>query len=165
MSFVNFGSPKNKNDFIRKKIYFFFALVILIFVIDHLFKLFVKKSSCFLIFCLKYTTNSGAAFSLFQGFSWTRALLIIVALIVLILSAFFYFKIKQDKNKSKKNKLLKIALPLLFAGTISNMLDRAVLGYVIDYLNLAHLSFLTFNIADLANVTGVVLLIIYLARK
>jgi signal peptidase II len=157
---INFN--KGNEKVIQKRIYFVFFISILIFAIDSFLKILSRKiSGCFLIFCIQKTINSGAAFSLFEGFSLISIILILVALVVLFLAVFFYFKY------SSKSKLIKWALPVVFIGTLSNMLDRITFGYVSDYLviNLPLLKFTTFNVADLANVAGVVLLIVWLARR
>jgi signal peptidase II len=153
-----FDEKKEKNQLMRNKIYFFFATSIFIFALDHALKIFSAQLSCASVFCLKYVVNRGAVFSLLSGFSWTRYLLIAIALIILVLIAFIYFKLKN------KSLLLKISLPLIFAGTLSNMLDRVVFGYVVDYIPFFSQG-LTFNIADLSNFIGVILLLIFLLKK
>ena len=148
-----------KEKKIRKSIGFFFLIIILIFAFDHFFKLLAKNTGCFLIICFKNAINTGAAFSLFAGFSWARILLVVVGIIILIIVGYFYFK-----NKDKR--FLKIALVLIFAGTISNMLDRLFLGYVTDCFTLSFWrTFPTFNIADTSNLIGVIMLIVYLFKQ
>lgn len=130
----------------------------IIFVIDHLFKNIIKDG-CFLFICLKYATNTGAAFSLLAGIPWTGFLLIAIALIVLAIVGYFYFKYKEKK-------LLRVSLALIFAGTLSNTLDRIFLGYVIDNFTLSFWpTFTVFNLADVTNLVGVILLITYLLKK
>lgn len=152
------AKPNNKNVYHFDKLFMAIALVFLIYVIDH----YTKYLSSFVhgcwIFCMKHSVNYGAAFNLLQGFSWTRALLIFVALIVLILTAYFYFMIP-------KMKMLHYGLIFLFAGTLCNMFDRIFYGYVIDWLSFSFLPVPAFNIADISNVTGVIILIIVLLRK
>jgi len=143
---------------IGRKIYFFFLLAIAVFVIDHFLKMIALQGKCF-VFCLNAVINKGAAFSLLQGVSWAKFLFIFVAIIVIILVTFAYFR--YVKNSS----LLRWALSLIFAGTVSNMLDRIIWGYVVDYIPFFGLNGLTFNLADLANTIGVVLLIVFLGKK
>jgi len=172
---INFKKEKvnpDKSEYqkIRTKIYFFFIVALVVFIIDHYIKLVsVTLEGCALIFCLTQTTNSGAAFSLFSGFNFIIILAIVVALIVLFLTAFFYIKIRWNiTNNGKEHPgLVGFAMPLIFAGTLSNMLDRILLGHVVDYLSigLPILNLTTFNIADLANTVGVILLIIFLFKK
>jgi signal peptidase II len=143
----------------RKAISFFFLIAILIFALDHLFKLILVKKGCFLFMCLKMVTNTGAAFSIFAGMPWARILLIVIGIIVLIVVAYFYFK-------HHKNTLLKVSLALIFAGTISNLLDRIFLKYVIDYFSFSFWpTFSTFNLADVSNLAGVIILIIFLLKR
>jgi signal peptidase II len=172
---INFKKEKinpDKSEYqkIRRKIYFFFIVALVIFIIDRYVKLISEtREGCAWIFCLSRTTNSGAAFSLFSGFSFIVILAIVVALIVLFLTAFFYIKTRWniDDNGKGHPGLIGFATPLIFAGTLSNMLDRILLGHVVDYLSigLPVLNLTTFNIADLANTAGIILLIIFLFKK
>lgn len=89
-----------------------------------------------------FTKNYGAAFGLFQGYKW---LFVIVALIVVVL----IFKYK--------NKLDNFALGLLLGGTIGNLIDRLVYGYVIDFIDLGFWP--SFNLADSFSVIAAFILI------
>lgn len=109
-------------------------------------------------FYLTYTHNTGAAFSILTG---QRILLIIIAIIVLIV-LFNYIK----KNKIE-TKIEKIAYSLVIGGSLGNLIDRIVRGYVIDFIDVKIFgyNFPVFNIADTFIVIGVFLLIITLTRK
>lgn len=87
------------------------------------------------------TRNYGAAFGLFQGYKW---LFVIVAVIVV----FLIYKYRNLNN---------LALGLLLGGTIGNLVDRLVYGYVIDFINLGFWP--SFNLADSFSTIGVFLLI------
>ena|SRR3989344_4426168 len=89
-----------------------------------------------------FTKNYGAAFGLLQGYKW---LFVIVALIVVVL-IFRY-----------KNKLDNFALGLLLGGTIGNLIDRLVYGYVIDFIDLGFWP--SFNLADSFSVIAAFILI------
>lgn len=145
-----------------RKIYFFFLTAIAIFIADHFFKTIAMKqeteNKC-LLFCLNATYNRGAAFSLLSNLPWARVLLILVSIVVIALAVFSYFKFV------KNSVLLRWALCLIFAGTLSNLLDRIFLGYVVDYIPFFGSNGLTFNLADVSNTVGVALLIIFLIRK
>ena len=62
----------------------------------------------------------------------------------------------------EKNRWDIVALALVLGGALGNILDRARLGYVVDFLDL-HLGdfrpFMVFNVADAAITVGVVLLL------
>ncbi len=59
-----------------------------------------------------------------------------------------------------------ITYSLIIGGLIGNLIDRVVLGYVTDYLEfyLGSYAFPVFNLADMAIVIGVILLIIHEIR-
>ncbi len=137
------------------KLSFLIILTAAVIIIDHALKFFAKAGSTSF---LKYVTNTGAAFSLLSGLGWTKILLIIVSLAILVIVAFFYFG-------HHKGFLLMIALTLIFAGTLSNLIDRIFLGHVIDYIPFFGFKGLTFNLADMANVSGVVLLLVHLIKR
>jgi signal peptidase II len=135
----------------------FFILVSLIILIDRVTKDYMIKESCFFLFCIKPSINFGASFGLFSGLT---LLLIIIAVIVLLLILYFYF----IANK-KINNLVTIALILLFAGTLSNLIDRILFGYILDWLTFSFMSFPAFNLADVSNIIGALLLVIFLFQK
>lgn len=87
-----------------------------------------------------YVTNTGAAFSLFKGSNLILALIAIVVIVVL-----FYFY----KNYPK----LWLSLGFILGGTIGNLIDRIVFGYVRDFIDLKYWPI--FNVADSFNVIGV----------
>lgn len=64
----------------------------------------------------------------------------------------YYFWTKKDTLTNWE----KVGFILIFAGAISNTLDRVALGYVRDFLDL-NLGF-TFNLADLFVTSGLVLI-------
>lgn len=141
-----------------KKTAFFLFLVLFIFILDRYTKFLSSfVQGCF-VFCIKRSVNYGAAFGLLSQFVWAISLLVAVALIVMFLAAFFYFKIK-------KFNYMHIGLALLFVGTLCNFIDRLFLGYVVDFLTFSFMPVPAFNFADVANVIGALLLIISLIKR
>lgn len=131
------------------KILLFILIILVVFILDRVSKLNASNVSI----------NPGTAFGFFSNSALTVHILIVVAFIVLALTAFFYFKIK-------KFNLLHTGLILLFAGTLGNLFDRFVFGHVLDFITLSFIPrFPAFNIADVANVVGVLLVIIFLIKK
>jgi len=116
--------------------------------LDRIFKLYLNNF-CFLVFCVKKAFNQGAAFGLFPGQIW---LFIAVSIIVLGLTVYFW-----------KTKSIRLPLTLLAAGTIGNLIDRLMYGSVIDIFSIAGSS--SFNLADLSNLLGALLLVIFLLKK
>lgn len=130
-----------------------------IFLLDRLSKWYIQQN--FLpdmtfpvipnIFHITYVLNPGAAFGLLEyqtGFFITIAILMMAGVI------FFYRQIPKEMR------LLRIGLTLLFAGALGNVIDRATIGYVVDFFDFR--IWPVFNIADIAIVTGVMTLIYHL---
>lgn len=141
-------------------------LSIILLIIDQISKLLVVKlidinSSIKLIknfFYLTYTHNTGAAFSILTG---QRVLLILVAIVILIV-IFNYLR----KNKVE-GKIDILAFSLIIGGSLGNLLDRIVRGYVVDFLDfkIFGYNFPVFNLADTFIVIGVFLLLVIIIRK
>lgn len=158
------SKKKVKVKAVKKKILPFhilsFLIIAILFLIDRLTKLSSKfiSGKCSFFLCANYSINPGAAFSLWANFSFTRILLIIIALGVLFLITFFYFRIKRFN-------LFHYGLIFLFVGTLGNLTDRLFFGHVIDFITFSFLpEFPAFNISDLSNTIGVIFLIISLFK-
>lgn len=100
--------------------------------------------------------NTGAAWSMFEGY---RFILIGISLIAL---AFLVFYEKEFKNNFRNI----IAFSLIYGGLLGNLVDRLIYGYVIDYFKilLGSYDFPIFNLADMAIVSGFILLIYAIIR-
>lgn len=122
-----------------------FLIAFFVILADRISKIFLEDVN-YLFF--KGTVNKGAAFSLLQGWN---LFLIIFAIFVIIL-IIYYRDFKEQ-----------IALGLLLGGTISNLIDRLFLNGVIDFISIW--IFPIFNLADIANVIGGILLIKYFWRE
>jgi signal peptidase II len=107
------------------------------------------ENSCLSIFCIKRAMNSGAAFGLFSG---QTLLFIIVSVVVLIIIAYLW-----------KIRGIRLPLTLLAAGTAGNLIDRLAYGKIIDLFSIAGSS--SFNLSDLSNLAGAVLIIIFILGK
>ena len=135
-------------------------LSIIFLVIDQISKLIIKllePNEVITIiknfFYIIYTNNTGAAFSILLG---KRIFLIVVA--ILIIGILLYY-IKKNKVDGKLNI---IAFSLIIGGSLGNLIDRIVRGYVVDFISikLGSYNFPIFNIADTLIVVGVFLLLI-----
>lgn len=88
------------------------------------------------------THNTGIAFSMFSNLGSIP--LVVMTLVVIAFVA--WIAIRSDKSQV----LAKFGFALIIGGAIGNLIDRAWLGYVVDYV-LFHLptwSFAVFNLAD-----------------
>ena len=111
-------------------------------------------------FTLMY--NKGAAFSfLSEAGGWQRIFFVALSTII---SIFLFFWLKQicSDEKQKNNQLLQIAIALILGGAIGNLIDRAMTGAVVDFIQLYYSTyyFPAFNIADSAITVGACLLIL-----
>jgi len=111
-------------------------------------------------FTLMY--NKGAAFSfLSDAGGWQRIFFVALSTII---SIFLFFWLKQicNDDKQKNNQLLQIAIALILGGAIGNLIDRAMTGAVVDFIQLYYSTyyFPAFNIADSAITVGAGLLIL-----
>ena len=108
------------------------------------------------MFNLTLMYNKGAAFSfLANAGGWQRWFFLILTSVV---SIFIYLWIK----KLKTHQVLQYsALALILGGAIGNLIDRAIYGHVIDFLDvyLQQHHWPAFNIADSAITVGAFLLI------
>lgn len=139
---------------------------IILLCIDQIAKLLVvnlltKTDSIAIIknfFYLTYINNDGAAFSILVG---KRIFLILVAIIVIIML------IHYIKKNNIQNKLELVSISLIIGGSLGNLMDRVVRGYVIDFLDfkIFNYNFPIFNLADTFIVIGVILLLLKELRK
>ena len=109
------------------------------------------------LFYITYVKNTGAAFSIFRN----NTLFLIILSIVIIGLLFYYLS-----KKIYLSKLENISYGLILGGAIGNLFDRIIYGYVIDFIDIYIFKFdyPVFNIADMAIVIGVIILIIDLFR-
>jgi len=101
--------------------------------------------------------NEGAAFSLLaDAGGWQRWFFTAVALIV---SGVLLVWLKRLPNSAR---LLPVAIVMVLAGALGNMIDRIRHGYVVDFIDVHYQGWHwpAFNIADMVIVTGVILLLL-----
>ena len=98
-------------------------------------------------FDLAYVENRGAAWGVFQGQVWPLAAFAVVALAALVWKRREVF---MTAAKGWRRTAGRVAECLAYAGIVGNLVDRAVRGYVIDFLDFhwgVH-HFPCFNLAD-----------------
>ncbi len=104
------------------------------------------------IFHITYIHNSGAAFSLFQN--KTGFLIAMQLAVIAIVTAYLV------KRRKKEHWCLLLSLSLIAAGGVGNLIDRAVKGYVVDFLDFR--IWPIFNVADISVCVGCGLLVLYM---
>jgi len=109
------------------------------------------------IFSITYVHNPGAAFSfLADQDGWQRWFFTAIAAIASIV--FIVWLAKTPKSQT----LLSIAFALMLSGAMGNLIDRALFGYVIDFIDFhwAGYRFPAFNVADSMIFIGAALMIL-----
>ena len=104
-----------------------------------------------------YAQNTGVAFSMFDSHGDTgRWVLSSVAFIAAALVLYFFWKTPRTDDR------ILGALMLLLAGIVGNVVDRARLGFVVDFIDVqfGNWHYPTFNVADAAICVGAGLLIL-----
>ena len=107
---------------------------------------------------LTHVRNRGAAFGLLSDadLPFQAALFSIVSVAALVAIAIYAFRLPP------KSTLPRAGLALILAGAMGNLIDRALLGYVIDFVDVYWRShhWPAFNLADSAISVGVALLLL-----
>ncbi len=97
--------------------------------------------------------NIGAAWGMLEGFRW-----LFIPMTLIVAGLLVYISIRFRK---KLCVFSRITLALLLAGAVGNFIDRLLLAYVRDFIDITPLfSFPVFNVADSALSIGCVFLVI-----
>lgn len=155
-----------------KKRAIFFILIASLLVVDQVSKILIAKniplnSSREVIphfFHLVHIRNKGAIFGFFSqtGNSWVFIFLTLASFAALGLVVFYFFKTPP------KEKFLTLALSLILAGALGNLIDRILRGSVIDFLDFSAKGWHwpSFNVADSCITVGALLLVfIFLFKR
>ncbi len=127
---------------------FYFIIAALIVMLDQLAKYFITLNIAPGavvdvipgIIHLTYQENTGAAFSFLSDMRWV---LVGVSAVVIVLIV-----IGMIKYKDKIGLVGKLSLAAVLGGAVSHLIDRAVLGYVVDFFEFEFVSFAVFDVAD-----------------
>ena len=143
----------------------FSLTAILVVIFDQLTKFWIRSNLALGqsipdhgFFRITHVQNSGAAFGLFPGQS---LLLTIIASIGIVLMLVYFIFINRrfpylDKLPGR------LALGLILGGTIGNLIDRLLFGYVTDFISVG--IWPDFNIADSAVTVGAITIAFLLLR-
>jgi len=109
-------------------------------------------------FSITHVKNTGAAFGILAGDTgfFRTGFFVIITIAALILILLIFRKIKENRV------LVPLALAMVMAGALGNLVDRIRWGYVTDFLDLYWHAYHwpAFNIADSAITGGIVLLLL-----
>jgi len=140
------------------------AVAVVIVVADQLSKFWVtarldlyQRIELLPFFNLTHVHNTGAAFSfLADAGGWQRWFFLILAVVISLVIGRYLWRLNN------RDQWQLAGFSLILGGALGNFIDRARLGYVIDFLDFFYRQWHwpAFNIADSAITIGVVLLII-----
>ena len=107
---------------------------------------------------LTHIHNYGVSFGLFSGVISSWMIILITSTITIVI---IYLMIQAS------NKVEKWGLTLIIAGAISNIFDRAINNYVLDFIYLHYKDFYwpAFNFADVYITLGVLMIIFQIVKE
>lgn len=149
-------------DFLNPAMRKWLAVALAVIVADHLTKFWVSSVLDYQeavpvlpFFSLVLVYNTGAAFSfLADAGGWQRWFFIGVGIVATVV-------IVHLLQRNARDPRLALALALVLGGALGNVIDRVVLGHVVDFLYFHYrgLAWPAFNVADSAITVGAALLI------
>mgnify|MGYP005998473995 CR=1 FL=1 len=150
-------------DYLKKNSFIYFLIIIIIFSLDRISKLYViSKSEINLssnLFTSKFLNinliwNDGIAFGLFS-FDEKIYYNLITAIIIIITLVILWFI-------TKTRSIEKIAFLMVFGGASSNIFDRLYYTSVPDFIDIhvGDFHWFIFNVADIFICLGIIILII-----
>lgn len=102
---------------------------------------------------LTHVRNEGAAFGMFPGY---QPIFMLTSAVVILVVIVYWFRAKPTAWP------VVVALALIGGGSLGNLVDRALLGRVTDFIYVAIIDFPVFNLADSAIFVGVGILVMWL---
>jgi signal peptidase II len=139
----------------------FYSIAAIIVIIDQVIKYLVHQTMYLgqtIPLCgmlkLTYVRNTGAAFSLFIGFS---PYLAVAGVIIILAVICFHHRLPANRY------YLQTGLAFILGGSLGNLIDRVFRSYVIDYLDIT--IWPVFNFADIMINIGVIAIIFKLCSE
>lgn len=103
---------------------------------------------------LTYVRNTGAAYSILTEYTWLLTIISALASVFIIILII----------KLRVNFWCRLTLAGVLGGAVGNLIDRVLLGYVVDMFEFEFVHYAVFNVADVfISVGGVLFCIFYLA--
>ena len=127
------------------------------FVVRTTLPLYAKKTIIPQLLDFTHVQNTGAAFGVLNAadFPYKSAVMIGIATLALVAISVY------ARQLGSHEKLSRYGLALILGGAFGNLIDRATVGYVVDFVDVywgeAH--FWAFNVADAAITIGAVLVL------
>ena len=156
MIFVNVVKKLLKNNFEVIKFLFIFLLIVLDYLSKKIIFIAVDLNAFIYItsfFDITHIHNYGISFGLLSGL-YAAWVFIIISLLITIFITFMYLQ--------ANNNVEKWGLVFIIAGGLSNIADRAINGFVIDFIYFHYEEFYwpAFNFADIYISIGIIIIVI-----
>ncbi len=110
---------------------------------------------------LTYVENTGAAFGMMKDSRW----IFMVTSTLAIIGILGYMIWRVGIKKQRLPLMEALSLSFIVGGGIGNMIDRTLLGYVVDMIDFRLIHFAVFNVADSFVCVGAGLMILYLVLE
>ena len=107
------------------------------------------------VFHFTYVKNTGMAFGMLKDHRWVFMVFSTISIIALIV---YLFRFRPQ------SRWMQVSMAFIIGGGIGNMIDRILLGYVIDFLDFTLINFAVFNVADSFVCIGAGMMILYLVK-
>jgi signal peptidase II len=107
---------------------------------------------------ITHVQNTGAAFGLLNTADFPYKPLVMIAIAAIALVAIAAYATQLGFHE----RLARFGLALILGGAFGNLIDRAVAGHVVDFVDIywGNAHFWAFNVADAAITTGAVLVLL-----
>lgn len=147
----------------KQKNFLFYGIALLVVILDQVAKFWITSKISFSdslpviknVFHFTLIKNFGIGFGL-VNLPAARLFLIILTSIIILGILYYYQKIPAKP-------LPVVSASLILGGALGNLIDRIMLGFVIDFIDFQ--VWPAFNVADSAITIGVIGLIIYFWRE
>jgi len=110
------------------------------------------------VITLEQVTNQGAAFGLLRNVPGSALILTATTVATIVLLAVIFRALIRTHLWGGR-----VALGLIYGGALGNLIDRVSLGHVRDFIKIELIKWPAFNLADVAIVIGIILLLVGLA--
>lgn len=104
------------------------------------------------VFHFTLVHNTGIAFGLFKNQGFVFIVIPIIAVALLVYNIYYYQK------QGTLNRLYILGFSLILGGAIGNLIDRVMLGYVVDFFDFQ--IWPVFNVADSAITVGAIIILL-----
>ena len=91
------------------------------------------------VFHFTYVKNTGMAFGMLKDHRWVFMVFSTIAIVALIV---YLFRFRPE------SRWMQVSMAMIIGGGIGNMIDRILLGYVVDFIDFTLINFAVFNVAD-----------------